>query len=335
VAITFGEAKTKIAQFAGRGGKCPSNAEVDAFVREVLDYMLISGEYGGLRTFTFTAEQGLITVPYELDTVLKVKIGDEVGEAWNRWFEWRSGSEITNCLPGNSLSEEPNLSPIVYDLPPGGAHIGTLAICDEDEGAYLIVKGFDLTGRQIITVHDGQQVIGEHLDIEKGKINYTTVRFGRITEVYKSKTNGYVQLLWINPETSERGFLSDYSPLEEKPRYRRFRLKVKCARFAQVTVLGRIRLKEYYADNDLIPFDNYYTLGVAARAVHSNYNGDVQTSAAQDTLMTNLIERANTVKKSTNGQPIEMSPITSGGSIVNIVPNSYRNMRRMWGWWNT
>jgi len=333
VAITFGEAKNKIAQFAGRGGKCPTNIEVDAFVREVLDYMLISGEYGGLRTFTFTATQGLITVPYELDTVLKVKIGEEVGEAWNRWFEWRSGSDITGCLPGNSLSEEPNLAPTVYDLPYGGAHVGTLAICEEDEEANLIVKGYDLTGREVYTVHNSEQVVGEYLSISCNQINYSTVKFGRITEVYKTKTNGFVQLLWTNPDNGDRGFLSDYSPLEVKPRYRRFKLKIKCAPYAQVHVLGRIRLKEYYADNDLIPFDNYYTLGVAARAVNSNYNGDIQSSAAQDTLMTNLIERTNTIKKSTNGQPIEMSPITSGGSILNIVPNSYRSIRKMWGGW--
>jgi len=319
MAITYSDAKKKVAQFAGRGGKCPANSEVDSFLREVLDYMLISGQYGNLRKFVFTAVKGEITVPYELQTPLKVKIDNEVGTVMDRWYDYYPYNDLEGCLDANLIVESPGDSPLVYDLPPGGSYVGTLAICSEEEEAFIIVKGKDCTGREIFTTHKGEKILGEYLSIRKGEIRHTQVKFGHITEIVKSVTNGYVQLLWVNPDTSERGFLADYSPVEEHPRYRRFRLNTKCSPFAKVSVLGRIRLKSYYADNDLIPFDNLYALSMAAQAVNSNYNNDPQSAQAKDQMLLSLINRENNIKKINNGKPIEMFVPLSGGSIKNII----------------
>jgi hypothetical protein len=320
MAITFGQAKERISQFAGRGGKCPTNKSVDSFVREVLDYMLISGEYGSVRKFTFNAIKGVFTAPYELETIIKVKINGAVGSSWDRFFEWSSGSgDLVGCLPANAIYEEPNYSPLVYDVPSPGTRIGVLGLCDEAPDAHIIVKGFDATGRQIITMHNGEQIVGEYLSIKKGTVKYTNATFARVTEVIKTRTNGYTQLLWVLPEQNERGFLADYSPFEEKPQYRRFRLNTQCAPSVMVSVLGRIRLKEHYADNDLIPFDNLYALSIAAQGINSNYNNDPQTAVLKDQMLQSIIERENTVKKPNPGSPFDTYQGTSGGSIKGIV----------------
>lgn len=319
MSITFGQAKEAVAQFAGRGGKCVDDPDVVPFLRQVLDYMLISGQYGGLRKFTFNAVKGVFTAPYELETILKVKIDGAAASSWDKWFDWAQYTEIAGCISNNAVFEEPNYSPLVYDVPAGGAAIGTLGLCDEECDAHIIVKGFDLTGRQIITMHNGEQIIGEYLSICKGQIKYTTIQFGRITEIVKTKTKGYVQLLWINPSTSERGFLADYSPFEETPKYRRFRLNTACAPCAQVSVIGKIRLKEYYADNDLIPFDNRYALSLAAQAINSNYNSDPQSALAKDQMLQSMIQRENETKSTNNGKPFEVFQPTSGGSIKGII----------------
>jgi len=317
--ITYKEAKDKVSEFAGRGGKCASAPEVDSFLREVLTYMLNSGQYGNQRTFTFTAVKGVITVPFELETPLKVKINNEVGMAWDRWYDFMPFTDLNGCLPDNALVEESNYSPLVFDVPPGGAQIGALPMCDESADAYIIVKGQDCTGRQIITTHNGESVVGEYLSLVKGQIRYTQTTFGKITEVVKTKTNGYTQLLWVNPSTQERGFLADYSPFEEHPQYRRYRLNTRCSPFAKVTVLGRIRLKPYYADNDLIPFDNLFALSLAAQTINRAYNKDYQNAAASDNLMMTQINREQDMKKVNSGRAIEVGMITSGGSIKNIV----------------
>lgn len=316
MAITFGEAKKKVAQWAGKGGKCASSSEVDSFLREVLDYMLISGQYGNLRKFVFNAVRGIITIPYELETILKVRINGEMSTSWDRWFEWYGYADVGDCIPANAVLEEPNYAPTVYELPITGAHVAARATCSEDCDAHIIIKGTDSTGREIITTHKGERFVGEYLSLIKDEFRYTNVKFADIREVYKSETKGYVQLYWYVPETGQKGFLSDYSPFEVKPQYRRYRLKTRCSEYARVTVLGRIRLKEYYADNDLIPFDNLYALSLAAQAVYSNYNENPESAIARDTQLRDIINRENESKNVNNGKPIE---VYIPGAIKNIV----------------
>jgi hypothetical protein len=87
----------------------------------------------------------------------------------------------------------------------------------------------------------------------------------------------------------------------------------------RVSILGRIRLKEAYADTDFIPFDNINTLQSAGQAVNARSNNDVNLAQAHDLSMRDLIGREANYKKPANGQPIEIGYITSGGSIRNIV----------------
>lgn len=325
MAVTFGEAKNLLAQFAGRGGKCPNTQEVYLFVKQVLQYMLYSGTYGNLRKFCFNAVDGCFTAPFELEVPLKVKIDSNVGTVWSKWHEFYNYGEMEGCVPASdALYEEPNLYPTVYELPSGGARVGALATACEEVNAYLIVQGLDPSGREVITNHEGKQVVGEYLRLRKGILRYTQVAFGKITAIEKSKTNGYVQLFWVNSEATMKGFLADYSPLEEKPQYRRFKLTTQncgsnCSTCLKVSVLARIRLKDNYADNDIIPFDNLYAISIAGQAVQAQFNGDAAQAQAKDQMMQDLIARESEYKRVSPGQPVDIFYPLSGGSITNIV----------------
>ncbi len=114
--------------------------------------------------------------------------------------------------------------------------------------------------------------------------------------------------------------MSDYSPVEERPSYRRFRIVNRsCPSVARISVLGRIRLKPAYSDSDIIPFDNLYSIEVAGQAINAEHNGDLQTSRAKDGFMQELITRESEYKRTGGGQPIECFKPLSGGSIKNIV----------------
>ncbi len=320
--ITWGEAKNICSQYAGRGGVCPTADRVNLFVRQVLDYMLLSGEYGNLRKFCFNAVKGCFTVPFELEVPLKIKFDGAVGTVWDKWFEWHNTRDIDGqCFPFQEAAlEDPNYYPTVYDLPSAGAYVGVVGTCLEDADAHIIIQGIDTTGREVFTVHKGEKVSGEYLSIKKGELRYTQVVFSKITGVLKTKTNGYTPLYWVRPEVQAKGFLSDYSPLEEKPSYRRFRIvSSNCGNSVKVTVLGRIRLKPAYADTDFIPFDSLYTLELAAQAINANYNNDTATAGAKDKMMQDMIVRGNEYKRVQNGQPIEIFFPLSAGTIKNIV----------------
>jgi len=320
MSITYKEAKTILSQYAGRGGTCPDAVAIDLFVKQVFQYMLFSGEHGNLRKFCFNARKGCFTAPYELEVPLKVKIDGEVGTAWNKWMEYYNYGELDGCVPAsNALYEEPNLYPTVYDMPLP-CRVGVLGTADEDESAHLIVSGIDESGREIVTDHQGEKIAGEFLRIRKGSLRYTQVKFSKITGVTKTRTNGYVQLLWVRPELNSKGFLSDYSPFEEAPQYRRFRLtSPNCGPCIKVSIIGKIRLKEHYADSEVIPFDNLYALQLAGQAQNAQYNNDVAMADAKDKTMQDIMTREGEYKRSQPGSPVDIFYPLSAGAIKGIV----------------
>lgn len=320
--LTFKQAKEILAKYDGRGGSCVDAPTVPLFVQKVLQHLLFSGEYGGLRTFSFCAQRGCITLPYELETPIKVKIGDKVGTVWDKWYDYHSSKEMVDCLPANqALIEDPNYYATVYDIPyQEGSLIGVLATCQEDEDAHVIVQGFDATGREIVTVnYKGEQIVGEYLRIQQGVIKYTKALFAKITGIVKTPTKGYVQLLWVSPARNLKGFLADYSPLETAPNYRRFRLTSPCCETQRVSILGRIRLRSAYTDNDYIPFDNLYALDLAGQEVNANANRAPDLAVAANKQLINTVNLENEHKRVQNGQPMEVFIPLSGGAIRNIV----------------
>lgn len=320
--ITYGDAKLILARYAERGGKCPDAPEVDLFVRKVLQHMLYKGTYGNLRKYCFNARKGCITIPYELETPIKVKIDGKVGTVWDKWMEYYNIGEMEGCVAASdALYEEPNRFPTVYDIPAGGARIGALATACEDADAHLIVQGLDASGREIFTNHKGTKITGEYLSLVKGSLRYTEVVFANITGIVKTRTNGYVQLFWMRPELSQKGFLADYSPGEELPSYRRFKLTNPnyCTSTAQVSILGRIRLKDSYSDNDVIPFDNLYALELAGQSMNASYNDQVDLAAAKSKMMEATVAEEGEYRRVTNGQPVDIMRMTSAGAVRNIV----------------
>ncbi len=333
--ITYGAAKSVLSKYAGTSGKCPDTASVDLFVRMILEYLLIHGTYGNERKFQFYAENGTITLPKELEVPLKVKIDGAVGSVWNRWFEYHSGNMLDReCIKSDALLEDPNLYPTVYDLPSCGGYPAVMGTCKEADDAHVIVKGVDVTGREIYTTHQGERIVGVKLSVCKNVIKTSPVLFGKITGVYKTETKGYVNMLSLDESGCSRKFLSDYGPYETTPAYRRVRFLIPdCPPVCKVTVLGRIRLKDKYADDDLIPFDNLYILSTAGQTVNSMHNDDVQTAITKDGYTQKLIETEGNYKKVNNGQPLEMFRPLSGGAIRNAGRTIRRVLRGAYGKW--
>lgn len=319
MAITYLAAKKVLSRYAGIGGRCITAEGIDVFVLQVLQYLLYQGTEGNLRTFTFYAQNGCITLPYELETPLKVKVEGVVGNVFTSFFSYHSNMRMDDCLDADAaLYDEPNRYPTVYDVPSCGGKVGIVATCVEAADSFVIVKGTDLTGREIFSTWKGEDITGVRLTPQKGKTIYSPIKFGKITEVVKSPLKGYLQLFSID-SSNQKTFLADYSPIEETPTYRRMRLRNSCPEKARVSILGRIRLKPAYADEDLIPFDNYYALSIAGQAINANYNGDPDTGAKKDQILEKLIEKEGNYKKINNGQALEVSPLTAGSHVRNII----------------
>ena len=318
--MTFGRAREVLAQYAGKGGLCASERRVALFVHEVLQYLLYNQAFGNQRKFCFVAEKGCVVIPYELEVPLKVRIDGAAGTVWNRWYEFYHETDMADCvLAARALIEEPNTVPTVYEVPMGAWRIGVIGTCKEAETAQIIIKGLDITGKPVYAGDRGMTTSGEMLTISNDKLRYTVIPFGQITEVVKTVTRGYVKLFAVNPQTNEKVFLSEYAPSEETPQYRKLKIVSPCDhRYAKVSILGRIRLKENYADSDLIPFDNIHALTLAGQKVNAEATGNVQVAAYKGQAVADMVNKEQDFKKTTTGQPVEISGPTVGGSIMNI-----------------
>lgn len=332
--LTYGQVKSVLAQYAGKGGLCEDAPEVDLFLLEVFQVLLYSGANTDLRKFTFTAQKGVFTVPFEVEAIVKVKLDNRQVQVQNKWFEF-SGSAIDDagCVePSNALFEEPNYVCTVYDINPNGSRVAVTGTCAEDEDAHVIVQGKDVTGRPIFSTHKGQQINGEYLSIKRGQKVYSTYEFAEITGITKSPTKGYVQLYEFNKDTGYSRFLSDYSPLEEVPAYKRYRITTSLcsSECVNVTCLARIRLKEKYSDNDRIPFETIHTLRLAAQSVQAASVDDDQRAQNKTAMMGSLIEREASYKKTPSNGGIDICRANSPGRIKNAVRGPFNIFRRYW-----
>lgn len=329
MSITFGKAKEILQPYCGQSGKSFDSKDLNTFVLKVLQYLLITGSPGGEKLFEINTGRGYFTAPYELDTPLKLMVNGRVGGALDKWFAFRS--KPNNCdnyfdlQTGDLILEDPREYFTVYDGPTEfqiGVK-GTQSECD----AYAIPSGFDLSGREIFTQHKGAHIAGELLEIKKNEIRWSNVFFNKITGFVKTPTNGYVTCYWRD-RYGLQGFLSDYSPADEAPTYRRFDLRIpNCPEFAKISIIGRTRLKDNYADNDRIPFDTAYSVEIAGQQVKAQGTDQLESAKDKDTFLQSLVERENTHKAMNNGKAIEVFYPTSPGTIKGIVRKSGFNRR--------
>jgi len=330
MSTTFGKAKKILQPYCGLSGKAFDSPELDEFTRKVLEYVIITGSPGAEMLFELCSAKGQVTLPYELQTPLKVLVNGRVGGVMDRWFEFRSRpNNCDNYIEcGDLLIENPNPYFTVYDGP-SEFQIGVKGNLAEKSDAYAIFSGFDITGREIFTQHHGRPVSGEHLDVVCNQITWSNVYFSKLSGFVKSRTNGYVTAYWRD-RRGNQGFLSDYSPVDEAPTYRRLKLNIpNCPEYAKLSIIGRTRLKEFYAENDRIPVDTLYSIEVAGQQVKAQGTNQTKLAQANDGFLQQLVERDANHKNVNNGKSIEVFYHTSGGTIKGIVRRGIKGRGRI------
>jgi hypothetical protein len=329
--LTFSQVKIAVAPYAGTGGSC-NNEVISVFARTVLEYLLYKADPNSLRRFDLLAVKGCFAAPEELEVPVKVKINGYSGAIWSKHFSFSQQASLDGCLDvGNILKDNGNYTPIAYPLPVNGSVIGVMGTVPEAMNSDICVMGFDPTGREIYTSYKGQTTKGEYLTIREDTISYGSAVFGQIVSVVKPKTNGYVSLWAVDPNTKARQFLSDYSPWSENPQFKQFTISgINCSPVAEVTILGKIRLKEKYADNDLVPFESLVPIIFAAQKLYSETTFNIENAQHKEAVLDRAItDEANYKKPGQQG--IDVLKVTSPGRIRNIVPSTSGFRWRNWG----
>jgi hypothetical protein len=334
MSLTFGKAKELCQPYCGASGKAFDSKELHDFTIKALQYLLIAGSPGGEKLFEINAGPGFLTVPYELESPLKMIVNGRVGNSVNQWFEFRS--KPNNCDRyldcADLIIENTSSFYTAYDGPDSGFQVGIKATQSGECNKCFIVSGQDASGREVFTQHKGAHISGELLEVPENAamIKWTNVFFTKITGVVKEYTSGYLTCYWRDHKGNV-GFLSDYSPVETAPSYRRFQLNIpNCPEFSKISIIGRTRLKESYMDNDRVPFSNFYNIEICAQQIQSQLSKQPELASQQHNFLKEMVELENTHKKINNGLPIEQFYYTSGNLIQGIVRRT--GIRRRWGW---
>lgn len=329
--LTFGEFREIVAPYAGRGGKCPDAKEVSTFAKTVMQYMLIEGADAGIRKLSILAHRGCISLPPEVEVPIKARIDFSVAEVWNKWAEFHSGTDgFESCLPaGQILAEDGTFTPLAYPVPPGGSVVGVMGSCDEE--GVVIVQGKDPTGREIYTTYGDEKIVGERFTIKKNTLQYGQIKFGEITGVTKPQTFGYVSLHAVDVAKQKiTQFLADWSPSEEKPMYRRFRVIAReCGPLVKVSMLARVRLKDNYSDNELTLFENRLTPMFAAQRIQSEANSDTNTASYKRDALKDMLNSEAEFKHAGGSSAVDVYHPLSGGAIRGIVSTRGWGARRI------
>lgn len=285
-----------------------------------MEYLLHSGSISGQRKVCILANRGYLSLPPDVEIPIKAKIDHRTTAIWNKWFSMHSVAEsFDDCPPiGEVLIEDGTQTPLAYDLPSGGSVVGVMGICDELDGAAATIQGKDVTGREVYTNYQGEKVVGEKLLIRKNQIRHGQVTFGEITAVLKPRTEGYVSLWAVKPQKDTRQFLADWSPSEERPLYRRFKVVAReCPNIAHLSMLCRVKLKDSYHDNEITLFDNSFAIILAAQRIQAEVNNDIQVAGFKKAGVEDLLNKEAEYKK-ISGSPVDIFFPLSGGSIKNL-----------------
>lgn len=318
--ITFGEAKEALKKYIGKAGKCPTDEGADLFVKEVIQELLFRGTAGSLRKWEFITQNGTFTAPSDLELPIKMRVGAEVGNVMDKFYEFYDQNTLADCSPcEGGLVEEINQYYTAYDIPCGGARILAVPLCKEDCDANFVIQGLDKEGKQVHMPHKGEQVHGERLSISKEAPKFTAQTFTRITGIEKTLTKNYVRLYYHIPETGERGFLGEYKPGDTHPSFRRFRVVgMSCEKCFKVTILGRIRFCDKYYDNDIIPISNLRALKLMAQQLQAEDNDDIQTASYKNQRIEQSLTNENHYKRTAQA-PVDFLHALSPGALKNLI----------------
>jgi hypothetical protein len=251
-----------------------------------------------------TLEDNTVTLPYEVETVLAVNAGCRPTLLRDQWFQYHLngvGSELkTDCGYSDILAQN---VPTIKELK---APVKLIAKPEKvsDNNKTVRVFGWDTNGNRIYSTESGVTVDGFLVPLVFGfpAVNGSAPAIGRIDRVQKTETNGYVELVAVNPlsTTEELYRLGYYQPREVDPSYRRLRVNAPTGT-RHVRIAYKKKDTEIQSLNDWINLDNREALLLAVKAVKFREANNFEQARAAETEAARLLsEEAESRKPATS-----------------------------------
>lgn len=265
-----------IAPYAA-GGACPDSKDARVLLNRIHEHLCLRGAKGSLQKWCLYAHDGVFTVPDDMELPLKYIDNGKVSKVWDHRAEFLMQANDYECSIGvEGMIQDINTYYTAYDGPHKPFRVLAKPMGCEDETCdpHIIIKGTTPDGEIVRSHFNEKPIEGERLKISYDHPRYTQCKYSPILgQIVKSETKYPVELRWYIPETDEEGFLALLPAKNQVTTFNRFRLKDNCVGCHKLIVLGRIKLKTYYEDNDVLPFtlmDLYINTADMFRLRHTN-----------------------------------------------------------------
>ncbi len=297
--ITYGELLSTCHEYSGHDCFKSKNKR---FARRVLERMFFRGKHGSIVSISMCANNGVLTLPEDVEHVEKIKVNGCVKSLYSFWYDFSSvrNEDFHHGLCG--VTHLPNKYFTQYDPPMDEFEIVVKPRNKrENSDTHIIVQGIALNGEKIFTRRNYNNTSGEFYPITDGCYVKGSVRFAGITGIEKTKSKDYIDLYARDVLTGQLFFLSGYSPREMRPFYTRIKVGG-CPdnEIVRLDMLARLKILPEYACNELIPVIGLDVLETICQEIQLMKDNDFQSSVAAGAVATQLIRDENNYKYGNN-----------------------------------
>lgn len=229
-----------------------------------------------------------ITLPDDIEVPLAINVGGRPSDFRNKWFQYHMNGPGSECCSGAcsfSWMDEGNF-PTFRD-PIQASTIAVYPEMEEAVGANLRVYGYDENGKWIMTA-DSNGVLQDGFDVPiiygLGAGLTTDQLVKRITRISKPVTNGFIQIVALDPGSSSGGtLLGLIRPNFTEPQFRRIKVSGSGTQFLTSSsttcttwVRMRARKKTFKVTqmSDVIPLHSVTALKMMCMAI-KKYEADL------------------------------------------------------------
>lgn len=304
----------KISRYA-QGGACPDSEAAMSLLRRVHEHLAFNGATGHLQKWCLCAKEGCFSAPEELELPIKYIDNGRVHRVWDHRAEFLQQANEYECEKGIAgIIQDINTYYTEYDPPSRPVTIAIKSLGDEDVCGTITIRGNGVDGNPIRTHYDDMPVDGEVLEIDNVPKRTQALFNGQLGQIVKTVTKYPVEVRWYDPETKEDGFLALLPARNEVTTFRRFRLSENCEGTRRLIVLGRIRFKNWYEPNDVLPFTSENLYIHTADMIYLRDSNSLENSVAKETMVQNEIIRQNEYSKTPTSIISVGSPLSSSAN---------------------
>ena len=287
------------------GVDCESESN-KRFAQRVLERMFYRGKTDNLSTVRMCVKKGCVTLPEDVQTVLKAKIDCEISNVFSGWYDFTGHN-------GNQFFDTDFIGfvnvfgtfPTQFDASNEYFYPVVRARGKEAIDARIIIHGIHAeTGEKVFIKHKGELNEGEFLPLCGGEFYKASVPLKQITGIEKSLTSDYIDL-YADSGTGVLEYLSSYSPKETIPRYKRIRFNpdhCDSDKLYNICLLARLRILSDYHRNELIPVQGTDILESIAQEIRLQKDNMFNEAVVAGNLTKDLIKQEQDYNH--NGQDV-------------------------------